>query len=533
MTRTRFLAHTLLVAVVLLGVVPFAPPAQAASTYICTGYAGCKEKGYPNSGYKANSKKMWWRMYTGHNCTNYVAYRLVKGGMSPVRPWEGSGNASNWGKAMKSITNQTPMVGSVAWWNAGDGVGSSGHVAYVEEVVSATTIVISEDSWSGDFHWRRISKSSSSWPTGFVHFNDRAVANTAAPTITGTPAVGAPLTAKAGTWTSGATLAYQWLANGKAIAGATSATLTPTVGMLGQQLSVRVVATKRGYVSGSAASVRTAAVAPGTMASTAAPAVSGTSRVDEVLTVRAGTWSPKPKSTTIQWYADGKAIPGATGRTLRLGQDLFRKVITARMTARLDGYKVSTISSAPTAAVAAGLIEFTQPYALGGVPKLGGRLTVTPGKADPADSAVTYTWLRDGHPIAGATGKLAYDLGLEDVGHQVSVRVGLSHTGYLDKSVTLAAAGIVTTVPDLRVTATGKRGRAVVALRVSARGVAAATGRATVTIGGHEGAGRVVDGRMRVVVPELRPGTWKVKVAYDGTGTILPGRVQTTVRVLK
>ena len=65
--------------------------------------------------------------------------------------------------------------------------------------------------------------------------------------------------------------------------------------MLGQQLSVRVAATKRGYVSGSAASVRTAAVAPGTMASTAAPAVSGTSRVDEVLTVRAGTWSPKPE----------------------------------------------------------------------------------------------------------------------------------------------------------------------------------------------------------------------------------------------
>ena len=99
--------------------------------------------------------------------------------------------------------------------------------------------------------------------------------------------------------------------------------------------------------------------------------------------------------------------------------------------------------------------------------------------------------------------------------------------------MTLAAAGIVTTVPDLRVTATGKRSRAVVALRVSARGVAAATGRATVTIGGHEVAGRVVDGRMRVVVPELRPGTWKVKVAYDGTDTILPGRVQTTVRVLK
>ena len=372
MTRTRTLASALLSAVVLLGVLPFAPPAQAASTYLCTGYAGCKDKGYPNFGYKKNSNKMWWRMYSGHNCTNYVAFRMVKGGMSAERPWDGTGMAYNWGRANKRITNKTPMVGSVAWWNAGDGVGSSGHVAYVEEVVNSTTIVISEDSWSGDFHWRRISKSSSSWPTGFVHFDDRAVANSAAPTIIGTPTVGTPLTAKPGTWTSGSAFTYQWLADGKAIAGATTTTLTPTVEMLGQELSVRVVATKRGYVAGSAASVRTTPVARGTMAPTTAPAITGTSRVDEVLTLRAGAWSPRPATTAIAWFADGKAIPGATGRTLRLGQDLFRKVITVRMTARLEGYRASAVTSAPTGAVAAGLIELTAPYTLGGAAKLAG-----------------------------------------------------------------------------------------------------------------------------------------------------------------
>ena len=120
---------------------------------------------------------MWWRMYSGHNCTNYVAYRLVKRRHVRRAPWSGTGMAYNWGRANSDITDQKPMVGAVAWWKQQRaGAGSSGHVAYVEKVLSPTKIVISEDSWSGDFHWRTITKSGGSWPTGFIHFDDRAVA---------------------------------------------------------------------------------------------------------------------------------------------------------------------------------------------------------------------------------------------------------------------------------------------------------------------------------------------------------------------
>ena len=84
---------------------------------------------------------MWWRMYSGHNCTNYAAYRMVHSGLPNTRPWTGSGNATNWGSAMSRITNSTPAVGSVAWWRAGvRPAGRSGHVAYVERVVSANEI---------------------------------------------------------------------------------------------------------------------------------------------------------------------------------------------------------------------------------------------------------------------------------------------------------------------------------------------------------------------------------------------------------
>ena len=191
---------------------------------------------------------MWWQMFSGHNCTNYVAYRLVRSGMSAARPWSGSGNADNWGRAKRGITDGKPMVGAVAWWRRNvPGAGSSGHVAYVEKVLSPTKIVISEDSWSGDFHWRRISKSGSGWPTGFIHFKDRKVAVQSRPDVTGRPAVGQRLVASAGRWSVSSKHTFQWLADGKRIRGATSARFTPGPGLQGRRLSVRVTASRRGY----------------------------------------------------------------------------------------------------------------------------------------------------------------------------------------------------------------------------------------------------------------------------------------------
>lgn len=147
-------------------------PAQAAFTSLCTGYDSCSRQGMSNYGYQASSSTSYWRMTPGHNCTNYVAYRLVKNGMPNTRPWSSTGNAYNWGIANAAKTNKTPTVGSVAWWGANAApMGASGHVAYVEKVVSADEIIISEDNWGGDFHWRRVTRASY-WPSGFIHFKD-------------------------------------------------------------------------------------------------------------------------------------------------------------------------------------------------------------------------------------------------------------------------------------------------------------------------------------------------------------------------
>ena len=225
-----------------LGPVLTASPAAASVTILCKGYDGCKAQGMGHGGYKAASSSMYWRMYAGHNCTNYVAYRMVKSGLPNVRPWTGSGNAMYWGVSMPRITDAVPSVGAVAWWEANvkGASGSSGHVAYVERVVSADEIIVSQDSWGGDFSWARIVRTGGAWPSGFIHFNDLELKNTLPPALSGTPRVGMSLTVSPGTWKqAGVTVAYQWLADGLAIPGATASTLALTQDLQDKVVSVR------------------------------------------------------------------------------------------------------------------------------------------------------------------------------------------------------------------------------------------------------------------------------------------------------
>lgn len=82
--------------------------------------------------------------------------------------------------------------------------------------------------------------------------NQSAAANlecltAAVPTISGSTVAGSRLTAHTGTWTSGTSFSYQWLAGGIAIAGATGPTLSLTSAMVGKRISVRVNGSLSGY----------------------------------------------------------------------------------------------------------------------------------------------------------------------------------------------------------------------------------------------------------------------------------------------
>ncbi|MGI9156833.1 MAG: CHAP domain-containing protein [Marmoricola sp.] len=526
-----FLAMSMSFGLLSLGA-PVTAAASTGSGYLCTGYTACAKAGYSSSGYATAGSKMYWRMYGGHNCTNYVAYRMIQSGLPNTRPWSGSGNGSNWGAAMRSITNTSPAVGSVAWWPANaPGAGSAGHVAYVEKVVSSSEIIISEDMWGGDFHWRDILKSSTRWPKGFIHFNDAAVTNSALPRISGAPRVGIALTASPGAWTlAPSSYSYQWLANGTAISKATSSRYTPTADLVGKTLTVRVTAAKKLYRSGSATSSATARVKPGAMTSTAAPAISGTPSLGETLTASKGAWSPAATAQTVQWYADGKPIAGAAGWTLVLGDKQVGTSVTAVAKATRSGYVTPQATAAAVGPVTAGRITVEKPFALTGANQIGKTLTVGPGSFTPTDATATYQWLRGSSTVPGATTP-THTLTSADLGSHMSVRITIGSPHYLPSTSVVRTPGVTTTRPTLTLSSVGKSKHAVVSVRVRAPGVAGPTGRVTVKVGLRSRTVQVVNGRAKADVEGLTHGVRQVRVYYLGTSTIVPTMTRGTVRL--
>lgn len=173
LSRPRLAAALLAVVVAgaaLVGV-PIAGPAHADAPASCTN-SGCPDPtnwkderwnahaGYPSFGGTVN----------GMNCTNYVAWRLIKSLGFTTDQVRGLGNATSWdtNAAHKGYTvNNTPAVGAVAQWNAN-------HVAFVEQINGDGTIVISEsNTWVGSSSnrkWLRFRTVSVSSVDNFIHF---------------------------------------------------------------------------------------------------------------------------------------------------------------------------------------------------------------------------------------------------------------------------------------------------------------------------------------------------------------------------
>ena len=526
---TSSLLATLLV---VAGVQPHERTTVSGSTDLCTGYAGCRQAGYSDAGYGAVNSRMYWRMYSGHNCTNYAAYRMIQAGMSTERPWDSSGMAYNWGYAMSDITDGRPSVGAIAWWDRySGGIGSSGHVAYVERVVSADEIVISEDSWSGDFHWRRITRDSGRWPSGFIHFVDKALQNTEPPVVEGTPQVGVELSVTRGTWSPGpgTEVTRQWYADGAPIAGATERTFTPTAAQKGLPITVVTKATRPGYAPATATTEPTDPVARGEFTVLAPPTISGDPTVDAVLTATPATWSPESTDPMYRWKADDQLIDGAEGATLTLTRAMLGKSITVTTHGRAPGYRNSPVRSAPVGPVVVGMIEATAPTTVTGRLRVGRELVATPGTTRPVETDVAYQWLRDGVPVDGATAA-SYALTAADLGATMSLRVTRTRQYWGDLVEVVPVEGTVTAKPTVTPTAVGRFRKAVVRVEVAVPGTVV-PGEVTVKVGERVVTVPLVDGRARAVLRDVAPGERRVRTWYLGDGAFRPAKAATTVQV--
>ena len=167
---------------------------------------------------------------------------------------------------------------------------------------------------------------------------------------------------------------------------------------------------------------------------TGAPTISGTALVGETLTANAsGIADPDGlagASFAYQWTAGGSDIDGADGPSLTLTRNEVGRTIRVRVSFTDDAGNVESLTSEPTAAVAARPNNRAT-----GAPTISGMARVnrvlrahTSGIADPdgmADASFAYQWTAGGSEIDGAAGA-SLTLTPDMAGRAVGVRVSFT-----------------------------------------------------------------------------------------------------------
>jgi hypothetical protein len=237
------------------------------------------------------------------------------------------------------------------------------------------------------------------------------LANTALPTISGTPQHGQTLTASNGTWTGSPTItyAYQWRrcnASGAScsdIAGAASSTYVAQQADVDSTIRVVVTATNPGG-SLAATSNQTAAVTATPPVNTALPTISGTPQHGQTLTAANGTWTgTTPMTFAYQWRrcdsagANCSSISGATSQTYVVQQ---ADVTTPASTIRVVVFATNAAGTVPATSNQTSAVTATTPVntalpTISGTPQHGQTLTAANGTwSGTTPMSFAYQWRR-------------------------------------------------------------------------------------------------------------------------------------------
>ena len=284
---------------------------------------------------------------------------------------------------------------------------------------------------------------------------------TGQPAIGGTPQVGETLTAD----TSGITdadgltnvsYAYQWLASGTDIDGATGSSYVLTSSEQGQTIQVRVTFTDDTDNDESLTSAATETVlARPNRAAAGLPTISGTPQVDETLTADTSAISDEDGLTNVswsyQWTAGGTDIEGAASSTYTLVFADQGKTIKVKVSFTDDRGSNESLASVATVAVAAAPNrEATGAPSIGGTPQVDQTLTAdTPPIADEdglTNATFEYQWTAGGSDIGGATGS-TYTLTASEQGKTIQVQVTFTDDRGNAESLTSAATDPVAAKP--------------------------------------------------------------------------------------
>lgn len=262
--------------------------------------------------------------------------------------------------------------------------------------------------------------------------------------LSGTPTVGAPITADVDWSSEPDTLAFSWKVDGSEVG--TAASYTPAPADADGELTVTVTATRAGFAAGTATSAGVT-VEPRGFTTPHEVTVTGETRVGQVLTASVVDSVPAADSYEITWWRlrwEGSSIilapvAGETGRTYRVRAADVGGWLMADVTAVKEGYLGPTDSD-QTSAVVPGALGAPS-VRISGTPRAGRPLTAVVS-ADPAAGASSYQWLRRGTTIPGAT-RASYTPVAGDLGRSLSVRVTSTAAGYDPATATSAATAEV------------------------------------------------------------------------------------------
>ena len=257
-----------------------------------------------------------------------------------------------------------------------------------------------------------------------------AFTTTPIPTVSGTVDAGQTLSVTKGAWLpTPDSFDVQWLRDGRMIDGATSDNYRVLEADRGSRLSVTVTARKTGILPASVTSAQTSVVPlllP--LESMPTPSINGTSTVGSTLTATPGQWAPAPVALSYQWIRNGTSIGGATASTYELVADDLGTSIGVSVTGKRVGFVPATRSSA-TVVVVAGVLTTTPVPNIVGIGQVGKTLTALAGPWAPSPVTLSFTWMKDGVPIAGAT-SATYVVTPSDLAHRLTVSVSGSKQGY-------------------------------------------------------------------------------------------------------
>lgn len=291
------------------------------------------------------------------------------GEWTPLRPFRVSGEGPTL-LAPENAASLSPRKALFTWEAAPGAVASKyrfkatgpGGASVVSETASvayAPTVRMADGAWT----WAVTGLDTAGQEIGTSTARQVVVVGSPTTTLTvsGTARLGGTLRVETPRWSHpGVVTGYQWLRDGRAITGATSATYTVQDVDYGKSITVKVTGTLDGYDPGVAQSAPYVVGAGDPIASKIAPTLTGEAAVGKTLTSSAGSWSITPTSFTYAWLREGVVIAGATRSTYLLtGADAGRR-ITSLVTAVRTGYSSGTSASAvKTISKAASTSTFT------------------------------------------------------------------------------------------------------------------------------------------------------------------------------